>query len=230
MPNPLENVCFVHAFACACFVHAFVCNVSGDSTAAAQTNFEGGITRSNYLKWTNSGLSEVSPLSLAFSCRGPSNRNESESASLRAQLNEVENVETVFAYPDKTRVAFPHSSAASSASMNGQHNHLGRGHKERKEKMSTIDIALPAAPYDLRLTLATETPMKDDSVTSIQHLPNGWNKKRIKRRSRSAYCLITRMGTRATKLVSTLGSFSSGWTYINPVHHSCTSLSSHFIF
>lgn len=163
-------------------VHAFVCNVSGDGTAAAQTNFEGGITRSNYLKWTNSGLSEVSPLSLAFSCRGPSNRNESESASLRAQLNEVETVETVFAYPDKTRVAFPHSSASSSASMNGQHNHLGRGQKERKEKMSIIDIALPAAPYDLRLTLATETPMKDDSVTSIQHLPNGWNKKRIKRR------------------------------------------------
>jgi len=163
-------------------VHAFVCNVSGDSTAAAQTNFEGGITRSNYLKWTNSGLSEVSPLSLAFSCRGPSNRNESESAALRAQLNEVETVETVFAYPDKTRVAFPHSSAASAASMNGQHNHLGRGHKERKEKISTIDIALPAAPYDLRLTLATETPMKDDSVPTIQHLASGWNKKRIKRR------------------------------------------------
>eukprot|EP00984_Skeletonema_dohrnii_P018674 scaffold8769_cov110-Skeletonema_dohrnii-CCMP3373.AAC.4 len=168
-------------------VHAFVCNVSGDSAAtggAATTNFEGGITRSNYLKWTNSGLSEVSPLSLAFSCRGPSaNRNESESAALRSQLNEVETVETVFAYPDKTRVAFPHHSSTSSASMNnGQQNHLGRGHKERKEKVSTIDIALPAAPYDLRLTLATETPMKDDSVTTIQQLANGWNKKRIKRR------------------------------------------------
>jgi hypothetical protein len=167
-------------------VHAFVCNVSGDgasaaAAAAAQTNFEGGITRSNYLKWTNSGLSEVSPLSLAFSCRGPSNRNESESAALRAQLNEVETVETVFAYPDKTRVAFPHSSTTS-ASINGQHNHLSKGHKERKEKMSTIDIALPAAPYDLRLTLATETPMKDDSVTTIQRLAPGWSKRRIKRR------------------------------------------------
>lgn len=163
-------------------VHAFVCNVSGDSTAAAKTNFEGGVTRSNFLKWTNSALSEVSPLSLAFSCRGPSNRNESESAALRAQLTEVESVETVFAYPDKTRVAFPHSSVASAASMNGQQNHLSRGHKERKEKMSTIDIALPAAPYDLRLTLATETPMKDDSVPTIQHLSPGWNRKRIKRR------------------------------------------------
>ena len=164
-------------------VHAFVCNISGDgsSTAAAGTNFEGGITRSNYLKWTNSGLSEVSPLSLAFSCRGPSSRNESESAVLRSQLTEVEMVETVFAYPDKTRVAFPHSSTSSSTS-NGQHNHLGRGHKERKEKISTIDIALPAAPYDLRLTLATETPMKDDSVDNVQQLALGWNKKRIKRR------------------------------------------------
>ena len=164
-------------------VHAFVCNVSGDGTAAAaaQTNFEGGITRSNYLKWTNSGLSEVSPLSLAFSCRGPSNKNESESAALRAQLNEVEKIETVFAYPDKTRVAFPRSSA-SSASISDQHNHLGKGHKERKEKISTIDIALPAAPYDLRLTLATETPMKDGNVSTIQHLAPGWNKKRIKRR------------------------------------------------
>jgi hypothetical protein len=174
-------------------VHAFVCNVLGENNTAAtaaatqKTKFEGGITRSNYLKWTSSGLSEVSPLSLAFSCKGPTNRNESESAALRAQLNELETVETVFAYPDKTRIAFPHlSTTSSSSSMNHQqHNYLDKGHKERKEKISTIDIALPAAPYDLRLTLATETPMKDNNnneVTTIQHLCPGWNKKRMKRR------------------------------------------------
>ena len=49
--------------------HAFVCNIKDNVTQQQQqrqqqpsTNFEGGITRSNYLKWTQAGLSEFSPL------------------------------------------------------------------------------------------------------------------------------------------------------------------------
>ena len=49
--------------------HAFICNVRDNVTHQSQqqqqqpsTNFEGGITRSNYLRWTQAGLSESSPL------------------------------------------------------------------------------------------------------------------------------------------------------------------------
>lgn len=47
--------------------HAFICNVR-DNVSHQQhpsTSFEGGITRSNYLKWTQAGLSEFSPLRYA---------------------------------------------------------------------------------------------------------------------------------------------------------------------
>jgi hypothetical protein len=51
--------------------HAFICNVRDNVTHQSQqqqqqqqpsTKFEGGITRSNYLRWTQAGLSESSPL------------------------------------------------------------------------------------------------------------------------------------------------------------------------
>ena len=47
--------------------HAFICNVRDNVTQhhpqnQPSTNFEGGITRSNYLRWTQAGLSEFSPL------------------------------------------------------------------------------------------------------------------------------------------------------------------------
>ena len=182
-------------------VHAFICNISDNTTnSSAQhhqgqpvsTNFEGGITRSNYLKWTQAGLSEYSPLSSAFSCNNKlKNSNESESSILKSQLVEVESVTSVYAYPNSTRVNFPH------LNNNGNNNKetLGRGHSERKEKLSIMDMALPAAPYDLRLTCATETSLDGStnngsgggggsggSVPNVASLTPGWNTKRIKRR------------------------------------------------
>ena len=69
---------------------------------------------------------------------------------------------------------------------------VGPGITEKKEKLSTIDMALPAAPYDLRLTCASETSMNRQSSTStssscppiptIADVTPGWDKKRIKRR------------------------------------------------
>lgn len=157
-------------------VHAFVTNVSDSSTqqqaGQAATNFEGGITRSNYLRWTQAGLSEASPLSASYSCRKPGN-GESESAALRSQLVEVETVTSVFAYPTKTRVNFLHDSKTDA---------LGKGEAERKDKLSTIDVALPAAPYDLRLTCATELALDNQNVPNVANLTPGWDKKRIKRR------------------------------------------------
>ena len=154
--------------------HAFVCNISpaDANTNAPKTNFEGGITRSNYLKWTNGGVSEISPLTNAFSVRAQ--KHESESAAIKSQLSENEYVETVFCYQDQTRINFPHNPP--------QSNNLGRGHKERKEKLSIVDIALPAAPYDLRLQLASEVPMENGQLDSARDVPAGWNQKRVKRR------------------------------------------------
>jgi hypothetical protein len=154
--------------------HAFVCNISpaDGNSSGPKTNFEGGITRSNYLKWTNGGVSEVSPLTNAFSVQ--THKNESESAAIKSQLAESEYVETVFCYLDQTRINFPHNPP--------QSTNLGSGHKERKEKLSIVDIALPAAPYDLRLQLASEVPMENGRLDSARDVPMGWNQKRVKRR------------------------------------------------
>ncbi|KAL3761988.1 hypothetical protein ACHAW5_006494 [Stephanodiscus triporus] len=174
-------------------VHAFVTNVSdGGGPSSRQqnhqpgqpsTNFDGGITRSNYLRWTQSGLSEYSPLSAAFSCRRPNGPDESEGSVLRSQLTETETVTTVFSYPDRTRVNFAHRKGGGGGGGDGN-DVVGPGHSERKEKLSTMDVALPAAPYDLRLTCATELSL--DRVRPVvpdpSSLPPGWNTRRVKRR------------------------------------------------
>ncbi len=62
---------------------------------------------------------------------------------------------------------------------------MGPGVTEMKEKLATIDMALPAAPYDLRLTVASETSMKHSAcppIPTIADVVPGWDKKRIKRR------------------------------------------------
>jgi len=156
--------------------HAFITNIADNTTSSRSaeptTNFEGGITRSNYLKWTQAGLSEASPMTAAFSCRKP-RHDESESSVLKSQMMETESVTSVFAYPDRTRVNFVHDPKT---------DKTGRGQPERKDKLSTMDMALPAAPCDLRLTCATETALEGQQVLGVSKLVGGWNKKRIKRR------------------------------------------------
>lgn len=133
------------------------------------------------MKWTQAGLSEISPLSTAFSCKKPKQPNESESSMLKTQMTEIESITSVFAYPNHTRVNFPHIQSNNNATT------LGPGQSEKKEKLSTMDMALPAAPYDLRLTCATETSLDNDNnggnkIPNPASLRPGWNKKRIKRR------------------------------------------------
>ena len=51
---------------------------------------------------------------------------------------------------------------------------------ERKEKIATMDLALPAAKYDLRLNLSSERTV--DANVPPSTLPNGWSSRRLKRR------------------------------------------------
>lgn len=194
-------------------VHAFITNISDDSSSSSSngggqsnhnnnnttTNFEGGITRSNYLKWTSSGLSEYSPLSASFSCTttksSPStnssstannNGEQSEGSILRSLLIETETVITSYSYPDRTLINFIH---------HPQTGLLSVGTREKKEKLTTMDMALPGAPYDLRLTCATEISLNDnnssssssicgddDIISDVTKLPPGWTNCRLKRR------------------------------------------------
>ena len=193
-------------------VRAFITNISpsddddgGDNNGrpnTTTTNFEGGITRSNYLKWTSSGLSEYSPLSASFSCAAKSSSSssssngcaggeQSEGSILRSQLVETETVTTSYAYPDRTRINFIHDPQTGLPSSVGT--------IEKKEKLSTMDMALPGAPYDLRLTCATEISVNnnnnnnssssssssnrgDDIISDVTKLPPGWTSCRLKRR------------------------------------------------
>lgn len=146
---------------------AFLCTGTDPSRTCP---FEGGVTRTNYYNWTMAGLSESSPVSLALGMSG-----NSDSASIREKLIEKEMVETVYGgYPNHNRVCFP-----------GDH-HLNKnkaqapvkGRMENKTKLTTIDLALPAASYDLRVNLSTERSLDDHVIEP----PRGWTSRRLKRR------------------------------------------------
>jgi len=150
---------------------------SGDDVVGGGTRptFEGSITRSHFVHWTGGGLSEPSPISDAFGIIGSASTSGSESAQIKKELVEVDSVETVYGgYSDDNRVAFP-----------GEH-HVGDvitdpkkiGRMECKAKVTGMDIALPAAPYDVRVQLATEKILDKD----VREPPRGWSTKRIKRR------------------------------------------------
>ena len=159
--------------------NAFLVSAGDEAAAGARPAFEGGITRSHYVHWTGAGLSEPSPISAAFGIRSGSSggvgSSSSESAAIKKELVEVDTVETVYGgYTNDNRVAFP-----------GEH-HIGDvltdpkklGRMECKSRMTGMDVALPAAPYDLRLQLATENVVDN----AVKDVPNGWSTKRIKRR------------------------------------------------
>lgn len=133
-------------------------------------NFEGGITKNNFVNWTIAGLSEASPLSSAF---GLKTNGVNDSSILRNSLVEKDMVETVYSgYADNNRVCF------GGEHDTGRSNPNKRGKMENKSKLCTMDIGLPSSPYDLRLGLATER-MLDDKVIEP---PRGWTSKRLKRR------------------------------------------------
>ena len=126
-----------------------------------------GISRSNYVGWTQAGLSEASPLSSAL---GVVTKNNKE---IKQNLVEHEYVETVFAgYQGDRRVSFP-------GLVDAEHPVITKpGQMEYKEKLVQRDLIVPAAKYDLRIGLATEK-IVDPNVTTI---PPGWTLHRVKRR------------------------------------------------
>ena len=143
--------------------------------AARRPHFEGGITRSHYVHWTGPGLSEPSPISAAFGLKP-----DSGSADIKRDLAESESIETVYGgYAGSSRVCFPgdhHSDQSASASASASAGKVGK--MEQKVKLTSMDVALPAAPYDLRLTLATEKTVDSD----VHDPPKGWTARRLKRR------------------------------------------------
>jgi hypothetical protein len=126
-----------------------------------------GISRSNYVGWTQAGLSEASPLSSALGVVTKNNKD------IKQNLVEREYVETVFAgYQGDRRVSFP-------GLVDAEHPVITQpGQMEYKEKLVQRDLILPAAKYDLRIGLATEK-IVDPNVTTI---PPGWTLHRVKRR------------------------------------------------
>mmetsp|Transcript_5796 Transcript_5796/g.12106 ORF Transcript_5796/g.12106 Transcript_5796/m.12106 type:complete len:782 (-) Transcript_5796:387-2732(-) len=153
--------------------NAFVVAMGDPSSQPAnppRPHFMGGITRSHCTLWTGAGLAEASPVSAAFGVRA-SGGSGSESERIRKELVEKELVETVYGgYSGDNRVCFPGDHHAGRSST--------RGKMEHKAKVTGMDVCLPAAPYDLRLTLATEKAVDNN----VMEPPSGWKTKRLKRR------------------------------------------------
>lgn len=150
-------------------VHAFDCT-SDPSAAFSTSQFESGVTRTHFVNWTSSGLSEVSPVSHAFGIK--------DYSVVKRDLVETEMVETVFSgYNNSYRVCFDgeHNMSSQQQRQNGNL----RGKMENKTKLVLMDLALPSSHYDLRIGLSTEEIM-DPNV----HMPppQGWTSRRVKRR------------------------------------------------
>jgi hypothetical protein len=135
---------------------------------------ESGISRTHFMRWTAGGLSQVGPLTMALGV--------TDAQRIKEKIVETEMVETVYiGYRDDRRVCFPglHPPTDPSAAAGSQ----VVGKMETKEKLAVMDVTVPSAPYDLRITLSSEKVMD----ANVRHEPPpGWTKKRIKRR-RSYY-------------------------------------------
>jgi len=141
-------------------VRTFFCNQE------PACRMKSGVTRSHFSKWTMAGLSELSPISHGL---GVTN-----AANIKRDIVENEYVETVYAgYPEERRVCYPglHPPPRGNGSMLGKMEH--------KDKLANMDLTIPAANYDLRISLATEKVL---DPTVPEKPPSGWNIKRIKRR------------------------------------------------
>jgi hypothetical protein len=121
-----------------------------------------GVSRSQFVRNTMAGISEVSPLSQALGVTKPD--------ALKRDLVETELIETVYTgYANHSRVCF-----------DGEHPGTARviGKMESKEKLMTQDLTIPAANFDLRVSLASEKVLDP----TVSEPPPGWKSKRVKRR------------------------------------------------
>ena len=147
-------------------VHAFDCTHNPNAPMSTSV-FEGGVTRTHFVNWTSAGLSEVSPIAHAFGVK--------DASVLKRDLVEKEMTETVYSgYSNSYRVCFDGDQLS-----NNTAGSRTIGKMENKTKLTTMDIALPASPYDLRIGLATEE-IVDSNVSNPP--PAGWTSTRLKRR------------------------------------------------
>ena len=124
-----------------------------------------GVNRTHYIRTTSVGISEVSAISQALRVNKPE--------SLKRDIIEKEMIETVFTgYSNAGRVCFD-GEYPTSATI---------GKLESKERLMAQDLTIPAANFDVRISLSSEKMLDN----SIQIPPTGWQSKRIKRR-RSYY-------------------------------------------
>jgi len=131
---------------------------------------ESGVSRSHFSHWTAAGLADAadSVLAKALGCTGAA---ATDAAAVKRDLMETELVETVYGgYSNDARVCF--------AGLHTCQSTDGNGRQESKEKLAVMDLCLPAAPYDIRVSLASEKSM---NATGPQP-PAGWTSKRVKRR------------------------------------------------
>jgi hypothetical protein len=163
----------VVATAFLCSTHDTMDHNKDDGNLRQRCNFEAGTSRSHYLQWTLGGLSEVSPISTAFGIR--IEQGTSESATIKRDLLESEKMETIYTgYSGHGRVCFPGDHTTTCRSPVPRPH----GRMESKIKVQCTDIALPSAPYDLRLTLSTE----EVHDSQVQDPPTGYTQIRLKKR------------------------------------------------
>lgn len=174
---------------------AFLVN---DPSATTRARFRGGVSRAHFSRWTGGGLSDPGPLSRAFGIRPEDLRDRARKGASR----ETESTETVYGgYPRDRRLVY----AGDHRPGDGK-----RGRMEEKRRLEVgVDLALPAATYDLRVSLATETTV-DDDVSGVP--PSGHDSRRLKRRrsyrdNAFAWCLdVTEVTTTNTAATSTSSS------------------------
>lgn len=153
--------------------NAFICSTL-PQTSLSQTlphhsviphyQFENGVTRAHFTKWTGSGISESNCISKAFGIH----ENNIDSITLSRKLVETETSEVVF-------IGYPQSNQRLCVVGSSTH-----GRMEKKSKMDLMDVSLPSAPYDIRLTLSSEKIV--DPHVPADPPPSGWTYKRTKRR------------------------------------------------
>ena len=138
-------------------------------------HMESGVNRTHYIRTTSVGISEISSISHAL--------NVNKLETLKRDIIEKEMIETVYTgYPNAGRVCFDGEHPATSTTSSSTHHKIGK--LESKEKLMTQDLTIPAANFDVRISLSSEKLL--DNTTIIDVPPNGWKSKRIKRR-RSYY-------------------------------------------
>jgi mRNA capping enzyme, catalytic domain/mRNA capping enzyme, beta chain/mRNA capping enzyme, C-terminal domain len=121
-----------------------------------------GVSRSQFVRSTAAGMSEVSALSQALGV--------TTADRLKHELVETEMIETVYTgYANNGRVCFLGEHPSATAAV---------GKMESKEKLMGQDLTVPAANFDLRVSLSSEKIMDP----AIQEPPPGWKSKRVKRR------------------------------------------------